>query len=210
MAILEEPCCGQFRERPITTHEKVDDRAVFDGLRNLAFRDDSGLKLRIDGIRTLEIVDNKQTATGRCDPSDGCRYHVLRGWWPRHRTYVVEVLLYEGREAYLISAIDGRATPVVAPPVLSPSGRYAIAADNGVAYGNGTQLIDMATTPPTATKIATTPTCSGQASSAPLRPEAEWIDETRVRFVGVHDMFHNPDAKQTLRVVDGRRVEWEC
>lgn len=142
--------------------------------------------------------------------SAGHAYYQLEAWWPKHRYYVVSVGLYEGQMAYLIREADGRLSRVFTTPVLSPSGRYAIAWDGSPAYGQGLQLIDMSADPPLTIEVKTTPACPGFKQQNSLRPTAVWIDDAHVAFEG-KPLFDSddPNAKQILHIVDGK-LEWQC
>ncbi len=136
--------------------------------------------------------------------------HRLVAWWVQHRYYVVNVSMYEGSSAYLVSERDGRALLVIAPPVLSPSGRLAIAVVSNLMEGVDLELIDFSRDSPTVAKIATMPACPGSSDSSMLRPKPVWIDESHVRFEGVSPAPDDkPNTKQLLRIVDGKAA-WEC
>jgi hypothetical protein len=203
--IVDEPCCEGYRIFPV---QKSADAAVLETIRDRAYRNGPILQLQLGGDRSLKIVDS--TSVGEtCEHFNGCRKHRLVAWWREHRHYVIEVRLWEGAEAYLISAHDGRVTPVKAPPLLSPSGRFAIAADLSPAYGTGVQIIDMRSNPPTILDVKTSPDCPGPKSQSGLRPDPRWLDETRIIFEGSSGLPSDPNAKQVLRIVDGK-PDWEC
>ena len=90
------------------------------------------------------------TATTRrgCE-ADDTRVHRLVDWWPEHRLYVVLVGLYEESVAYLVSERDGRTFGATAPPVLSPSGRQAVALVSNLMSGVDLEIIDLSRNPPT-------------------------------------------------------------
>src|SRR5204863_9631209 len=154
----EGVCCDQG---PRTSS---DEARLIETLGDRAARNGPLLSLRL-ASGTLRIIDfgpgcNWQT----------CRFHILASYWPKLGYYVVDVGLWEGRQAYLISEFEGRTTLVVAPPVLSPSGRYAIAWDDSPAYGKGAQLIDMSNYPPTMMGVPPLPTCPGKKFLEYVRP----------------------------------------
>ena len=106
--------------------------------------------LKLAGNRTLKLTD--------CDDKTGCeaddtRVHRLVDWWPEHRLYVVLVGLYEESVAYLVSERDGRTFVATAPPVLSPSGRQAVALVSNLMSGVDLEIIDLSRNPPTSTKV---------------------------------------------------------
>src|SRR4051812_37567155 len=116
-------CCGD-RQTP-----SEEEARLIESLRDRASRDGPVLSLSLAGKRAIRLVDSNTHCA-----DDMCRAHKLTAYWPAQGYYVVEVTLFEGRQAYLISEREGRTTLVFAPPVLSPSGRYAIAWDYEPAY----------------------------------------------------------------------------
>lgn len=201
VTIRNEPCCEEQRAAAALTPEAK----VIAAIPEQAFREGSVLWLRLDGNRSAQIVDY---AAFVCSV-DNIRWHRLVAWWPKHRYYVIDVGLYEGRHAFLISERDGRSTPVFAPPVLSPTGRYAVAADLSPAYGNDLQIIDMSVDPPSTLEVISQRTCSGNKAMS-LRPTPVGLDDSRVAFEG-KPLFDNddPGEKQVFRIFDGK-PEWEC
>lgn len=205
--IVNEGCCT-WQKQDVPVPDSAD-REALEKLRDRAYRNGIVLQLQLDRDRSLKFIDN--TSIGdTCEGYAGCRKHRLIEYWPKHRQYIVEVALWEGRAAFLVSARDGRLTPVSAPPVLSPSGRYAVAADLSPAYGNGLQIIDLDAIPPTVLDVKTMPVCPGTKPQSWLRPDPRWLDDTRIIFEGTLDPVQfDPDVKHILRIVDGR-PEWEC
>lgn len=201
VTISNEPCCEEQRAAAALSVEGK----VIATIPEQAFRENSVLWLRLGGNRSAQIVD----CTAFICSVENFRRHNLVAWWPKQRYYVIDVGLYEGRYAFLVSERDGRSTPVFAPPVLSPTGRYAVAADLSPAYGNGLQIIDMSLDPPSALEVVPQPTCSGNKAMS-LRPTPVWLDDSRVAFEG-KPFFDNDDPreKQVFRIVDGK-PEWEC
>ncbi len=202
-AVIEsQPCCGASRG---TVHNS--DMAFLTKVSGMAARDGRILRLKLDGNRTLKLTD--------CDPQGGCdgediRIHRLVAWWPKQRFYVVSVALYEEGTAYLVSQRDGRVLMTTAPPVLSPSGRWAIALVSNLMSGVDLELLDLGREPPTLRKITEMPTCRGAGPDSMLRPRPVWIDESQVRFEGVSPQpGDNPNTRQQLRIVDGN-PQWEC
>ena len=121
MTLESEACCAAL---PGAKQPDRAEAAVLVTIPDRALRDGPILKLKLQGGRTLKITD--------CDVEDACeaerfRTHRLAAWWPALGTYVVNVKLYQGGLAYLVSERTGQTTNVVAAPVLSPSGRRALA-----------------------------------------------------------------------------------
>jgi hypothetical protein len=200
--IENKACCGPSSGATV----RDPDTAVLAKLPGMASRDGGTLRLKLAGDRALKLVDCLNPA---CDGED-LRMHRLVAWWPTQRLYVVSVALYEDSVAYLVPERDGRSLVVTAPPVLSPSGRWAIALTSNLMAGIELQLIDLSRDPATITKIETLPSCAGSSDSSMLRPKPVWIDDMHVRFEGVSPQpGDNPNTKQLLRIVDGKTA-WEC
>jgi len=203
-AVVEnQPCCGPSRNTKVTNP----DATTLAKLGGTAMRD--GRKL------TLKLADNRSLTLTDCDDQSGCeaddtRIHRLVGWWPQHRLYVVAVGLYEESVAYLVSERDGRTLLVTAPPVLSPSGRKAVALVSTLMSGVDLEVIDLDRNPPTVSKITTMPDCSGAGPNSFLRPIAVWTDESHVTFEGESPLPEDKsNAKQLLRV-EGGKGQWQC
>lgn len=205
--VVQEKCC-EWQSQHVPVPDSAD-REALEKLRDRAYRNGIVLQLRLDGERSLKFVDN--TIAGEsCDGYDGCRKHRLIDYWPKHRQYVVDVDLWEGRDTYLVSARDGRLLRVGSPPLLSPSGEYAIGIDNSIAYPNeGVELIDLRKDPPTGIRLPRLPSCPGTKTQSWLRPDPRWLNDTRIIFEGSSIVPIDADAKQLLRIVDGQ-PEWEC
>jgi len=144
IVIEDQPCCETAKGTP------TDDSAeatVLAAEPRRAFRDGRVLKLNLMGGRSLKITDCDQEA---CNPVE-YRRHRLVAWWtlPGFRYYVVNVHLYEGGMTYLIREADGLVVVVAAPPVLSPSSRYAIAWNRSLMDGPSMELLDLNSYPPT-------------------------------------------------------------
>jgi hypothetical protein len=201
-AIENTPCCGPSRGAPV----RMSDAAVLAKIPGAASREGGVLRLKLAGDRTYTLTD----CGGQTCAADDTRIHRLAAWWPKQRTYVVAVDLYEEGVAYLIAERDGRALVVTAPPVLSPSGRAAVALVSNLMGGVDLEVIDLSREPPTVAKVTAMPPCSGFSESSMLRPKPVWIDETHVRFEGVSPQpGDNPNSKQLLRIEGGKAV-WEC
>lgn len=203
-AIENEPCCGASHG---ATRLSDSDAAVLATVPGMASRDGGTLKLKLAGDRSLKLTDcDGQSA---CD-ADDTRVHRLVAWWPKHRTYIVAVGLYEESVAYLVSERDGRSLVTTAPPILSPSGRQAVALVSNLMSGVDLEIIDLDRDPPTLAKVAAMPACAGVGPNSLLRPRPVWIDDSRVTFEGVSPMTDDdPNTRQLLRIVDGK-PQWQC
>jgi hypothetical protein len=200
--ISEKPCCGPSRGAPV----RNPDAAVLTTVPGLASRDGGTLSLKLAGNRAFKLVDCVPPV---CDGED-IQMHRLAAWWPAHRYYVVWVGLYEDSVTYLVSERDGRTLLVTAPPVLSPSGRLAVALTSNLMAGVELQLIDFVRDPPTVSTITAMPTCPGSREHSFLRPKPVWVDDARVRFEGVSPQpGDNANTKQLLKIVDGKSA-WDC
>ena len=203
-AVIEsQPCCGASRNARVI-HP---DTAALAKWAGVAARDGRTLMLKLADNRTLKLTD--------CDDQSGCeaddtRIHRMVDWWPQHRLYVVLVGLYEESVAYLVSERDGRTFVATAPPLLSPSGRQAVALVSNLMSGVDLEIFDFGRSPPTATKITTMPDCSDAGPNSFLRPIPVWTDETHVTFEGESPLPEDkPNAKQLLRV-EGGKGQWQC
>ncbi|WP_395708728.1 hypothetical protein [Reyranella sp.] len=198
--IENQACCGASRG---TVH--ASEAAAIARVPGSAARNGQVLRLKLDGNRTLSLTDC--LVTDRCDGD--MRVHRLVGWWPKYRLYVVNVALYEAGVAYLVSQRDGHVTVATAPPVLSPSGRWAVALESNQMNGVDLELLDMSHDPPTVTKIEDGPNCPG-AGPGLLRPKPVWVDESQIRFEAPPPLQSGyPNTKQLLRIIGGK-PRWEC
>ncbi len=112
--------------------------------------------------------------------------------------------------AYLVSERDGRTTRVAAVPVLSPSGRRAVALQSNLMNGMELDVIDMTADPPKVLEVTKMPACAGAGPHAFLRPKPVWVDESHVRFEGESPQpGDNPRTKQLLRIGAGT-ADWQC
>jgi hypothetical protein len=203
MTLESEPCCAASGAKSTDPTEA----AVLAELSGRASRDGIILRLGLAANRTLKITDCNDEAA--CE-ADRFRSHRLVAWWPASRTYVVNVRLYEESLAYLISEKDGRTTQVAAPPVLSPSGRHAVALQSNLKTGVILNVIDVTADPPKVIEVGAMPACAGAGPSSFLRPKPVWVDDSHVRFEGVSPQpGDKPDTKQLLRVGAGA-PQWEC
>ena len=206
MTVEKEPCCIPGRgadPRETTVFAAARDSAG----KDRASREGPILRLRLQDGRTLKITDCDDQ--GACE-ADRYRRHRLAAWWPSLGLYVLSVGLYEDGLAYLVSEKDGRTTRVAAVPVLSPSGRRAVALSSNAMNGVDLDLLDLSVQPPQVTRIEQMPACPGSGPDSLLRPRPVWVDENRVRFQGPPPQpGDNPNTKQLLRI-GGGKVEWEC
>ena len=201
--IENKPCCGPSRGAPV---EMSDVRALAT-VPGAAARESGVLRLKLAGERTYRLTDCVEQPA--CD-GEKLHVHRLAAWWPKQRTYVVAVTVYEGSVAYLIAERDGRVLETTAPAVLSPSGRAAVALTSDLMQGLELQFIDLSHNPPTLTKIEEFPSCAGAGPNSFLRPKPVWVDDTHVRFEGVSpNPDDKPNTKQLLRMGDGKAA-WEC
>jgi len=194
-------CCSASRG---TVH--ASDAAAIARAPSWAARNGQILRLKLDGNRTLSLTDC--LVTDICDGD--MRVHRLVAWWPQYRLFVVKVGLYEASVAYLVSQRDGRVTVAAAPPVLSPSGRWAVALESNQMTGVDLELLDMSHDPPTVTRIEEeTPSCPGTDPGL-LRPRPVWVDDSQIRFEVPPPLKSGyPTTKQLLRI-DGGKPRWEC
>src|SRR5262249_23766233 len=204
MTVESGPCCTP----PAGAKPGDQDEAkVLTAIGDRASRDGPILRLRLQGNRMLKITD--------CNDQDACeadrfRAHKLAAWWPAQGYYVVKVGLYEDSLAYLISERDGRTTRVTAVPVLSPSGKRAVALQSNLMSGVDLEVIDLTASPPKVDEVSKMPECPGAGPDSFLRPKPVWTDEGHVRFEGVSPQpGDNPNTKQLLRVGNGT-AEWQC
>jgi hypothetical protein len=200
----DDTCCEQVSAAPL---EPSIDASVIATLRDRAFRMGPVLWLKLVGNRSLRIIDPFPHNLYNVD-HNRWRWHTLAAWWGDQQYYVVDVQLHEARAAYLVSELDGEVSIVAAPPVLSPSGRYAVALDASIISDQFLELIDLTSRPPKILEIASRPACPG-AKVYLLRPKPVWLDEAHVRFEGKPILDEDPSPKQIFRIVDGQ-VEWEC
>jgi len=204
-AVIENgPCCEANRGTATISNS---DATTLASLTGMASRDGHVLRLKLEGNRSLKLTDcNEQSG---CD-GDTTRIHRLVAWWPRHRLYVVAVGLYEESVAYLVSDHDGRTLSVTAPPVLSPSGRQAVALVSNLVSGVDLEIIDLSRDRPTVTKVTTMPDCSGAGPNSFLRPIPVWTDDTHVTFEGESPLPEDKSNAKQLLKVGGGEGEWQC
>ena len=204
MTIEVQPCCAAI---PGARSVDRSEAAVLATVPDHASRDGLILRLKLQDGRTLKITD--------CNDPSACeaerfRIHRLAAWWPAQHLFVVHVGLYEDSTAYLISDRDGRTTRVAAVPVLSPSGRSAVALLSNLMSGMELNLIDLGRDPPAVLEVSDMPECPGAGPDAFLRPRPVWVDDSQVRFEGVSPQpGDSPNTKQLLRL-GATAPKWEC
>jgi hypothetical protein len=204
MTVESGPCCTASRSAKPGDREEA---KILASVGDRASREGSILRLKLQGNRILKITDCNDV--NACE-ADRFRVHTLAAWWPALGYYVVRVGLYEASLAYLISERDGRTTRVDAVPVLSPSGRRAVAVESNLMTGVDLEIIDLTANPPKVVEVSTMPECAGAGPNSFLRPRPVWIDDNHVRFEGVPpEPGANPNTKQLLRVGSGA-PQWEC
>ena len=204
MTVETEPCCTPRQGAKAGDRKEA---AVLASVPDRALRDGPILKLKLQNNRILKITD--------CNDQDACeadrfRVHRLAAWWPKLGYYVVFVGLYEADMAYLVSERDGRTTRMAAVPLLSPSGRQAVALQSNLMNGVELNVIDMTADPPKVLEVSEMPACKGAGPNSFLRPKPVWVDDSQVRFEGVSPQpGDNPGTKQLLKIGAGT-AEWQC
>mgnify|MGYP006289883545 FL=1 len=207
MTIEKEACCAAGSRGADPREAAVLTAARDPAGKPRASREGDILRLRLADGRTLKITDCADQAA--CE-ADRYRQHRLAAWWPSLGLYVVAVGLYEDGLAYLVSDKDGRTTRIAAVPVLSPSGRRAVALSSNLMNGVDLDLVDLSVQPPRVTRIEQMPSCKGSKPESLLRPRPVWVDEGHVRFEGPPPQpDDDPNTKQLLRIGAGK-TEWEC
>ena len=203
MTVESGPCCTT---PPNARTSDREESKLLASIGERASRDGPILRLKLQGNRILKITD-----CGDVDACEADRYrkHWLAAWWPAQGYYIVKVGLYEATLAYLIAERDGRTTRIAAVPVLSPSGRRAVAVESNLMTGVDLEVIDLTTNPPKVVEVSAMPECAGAGPDSFLRPKAVWTDDSHVRFEGVSPQpGDNPNTKQLLRVIG--TPQWQC
>jgi hypothetical protein len=204
MTVESGPCCAP---PPNAKPGDAAEAKVLASVGDRASREGPILRLKLQGNRILKITDCSDL--NACE-ADRFRAHKLAAWWPAQGYYVVKVGLYEDSLAYLVSERDGRTTRVAAVPVLSPSGRRAVALESNLMSGVTLEIIDLTGNPPTVVEVSKMPECAGAGPNSFLRPKPVWTDDSHVRFEGVSPQpGDNPKTKQLLRIGSGA-PEWQC
>ena len=199
VAIENRPCCAP------TGRASEPEAAVLASLAGRASRQGRTLRLGLAGGRTLRLVD--------CENADACgvenvRLHRLAAWWPGRGYYVVAVEGYAQQMAYLVRERDGLMVRTLAPPVLAPDQRHAIATDLLIARGPGaTEVLDLSVDPPARVPFRKSATCPAllAAGSLPL-----WIDDSTARFSDAMLTADEPAPKDLVLRLSGGAAEWVC
>jgi hypothetical protein len=199
IAIENRPCCesiGRAREQEAAVLAATDGRANRQGRI---------LRLRLEGGRTLRIVDCADTSV--CD-IENVRVHRLAGWWPSRGYYVIAVDGYAEQKAYLVRAQDGLLLRTLAPPILSPHERYAIATDLLMPRGPGsTEVLDMGGDPPARVPFRKSTTCPALLAAGSL---PHWIDDSNASFSDAMLPANEPAPKELSLRIGGGAAEWVC
>ena len=202
IAIEIQPCCDANRN-PNDEHSK--ELTIAPGKVS---RDGLALKLKLDGGKTLKIIDCNDE--NRCG-TDTFRVHRLVAWWPKFGYYVVSVGLYEGEFAFLVREADGLLIRVAAPPVLSPNEGYAIAWDPSVLNGFTMELLDMKPNPPKIYAVTNEITCPGRSEAARPGPNPTWISNTQIAFDDSDfSVMNSPRFRMTLTILAELNLLWRC
>ncbi len=199
IAIENRPCCE------VTGRAEEREAAVLAGLGGRANRQGRTLRLRLGDGRTLRIVDCADTHV--CDIGN-VRVHRLAAWWPARGYYVVAVDGYAEQMAYLVRERDGMMMRTLAPPVLAPGGRYAIATDLLMPRGAGaTAVLDMSVDPPAQVPFHKSATCPALLAAGSL---PRWIDESHAVFSDAMLPLNEPVPKELILKIEGGAAEWVC
>jgi hypothetical protein len=199
ISIENRPCCesagrASDLEAPVL--------AALAGRANRQWRT---LRLRLDTGRTMRIVDCPDVAT--CDVQN-VRLHRLVGWWPARGYYIVAVDGFAEQMAYLIRARDGLVVRTLAPPVLSPDERHAIATDLMVSRGAGaTAVLDMSVDPPAQMPFRKSATCPALLAAGSL---PHWVDDKNAQFSDPMVPADEPRPKELSLRIESGTVEWVC
>ncbi|HZQ02012.1 MAG TPA: hypothetical protein VFB13_20880 [Reyranella sp.] len=199
IAIENRPCCegtGRADER---------EAAVLAAVEGRAGRQGRILRLRLGAGRTLRFVD--------CESSSACgvenvRVHRLAGWWPGRGYYVVGVSGFAEQMGYLVRQRDGLIVRTLAPPVLSPGERHAIATDLLMPRGAGaTEVLDTSVDPPVRLPFAKSTSCPTLLAAGSL---PRWIDDDNARFDDAMVATDEPKPKELSLHLAGGAAEWVC
>jgi hypothetical protein len=199
VAIENRPCCEA------TGRSSELEAPVLAALAGRASRQGRTLRLGLGGGRTLRLID--------CEHADACgvenvRLHRLAAWWPGRGYYVVGVSGYADQMAYLVRERDGLMVRTLAPPVLSPGERFAIATDLLIARGPGaTEVLDMSVDPPARVPFAKSATCPALLAAGSL---PRWIDDSAARFSDAMLAPGEPAPKDLVLRLSGGAAQWLC
>lgn len=173
-------------------------------LSDRAGRDGMMLWMRLEGDLYLKLFDE-----GRCEGFGTCMRHRFVAWWAPQRHYVVQFSHGEGGGAYLIAQGDGRITSIVARPLLSPSGKRAIAYNGSLIDGPDVEIVEFGATPPIVRPVELEHACLTRLAGDWLSVHAPvWLDDERIGFAPT-DRPTAPGKAPLLTVRDGRGT-WSC
>jgi hypothetical protein len=176
------------------------DASTINTMRDRATGQGAELSLKLDESKTITFVDCASSQPG-CPLG---MFHLLVAWWPQHQAYVVVVGGAGWGEGYIVSAKDGQMVVVGGNPVLSPSGRYAVAQNHGGDPPSKTSLevIDLGLDPPRSIDSGFKSACPNRV----LREGSVWLDDTSVTF---EDSDPKDEPHPVLRIADGK-LDWRC
>ncbi len=199
VVIENKPCCDP------TGRASEQEMPVLEALAGRASRLGRILRLRLEGGRTLRLVDCEDTSV--CDIGN-IRVHRLVGWWPTRGYYVVGVAGYAEQLAYLVRERDGLMVRTLAPPVLSPDEHYAIATDLLMPRGPGTtEVLDMGVDPPARMPFRKSATCPALLAAGSL---PHWIDGSHAMFSDAMLPANQPKPNELTLRIAGSAAEWAC
>jgi hypothetical protein len=199
VAIENRPCCET------TGRASEQEASVLAALAGRASRQGRTLRLALDGGRTIRFIDCGDAGT--CDV-ENVRVHRLSGWWPGRGVYVVAVQGYAEQMAYLVRARDGLMVRTLAPPVLAPDERYAIATDLLIMRGPGaTEVLNMSADPPAVVPFAKSATCPALLAAASL---PRWIDSRSAVFSDAMVPAGEPKPQDLILRIEGAAAQWVC
>ena len=200
IALENRPCCEEDGGRASEA-----ERRVLASVPGQAHRSGRTLRLKLEGGRSLRLTDCDNQSS--CD-IDEIRIHRLAAWWPAQGYYVVAVTGYAEQMAYLIRETDGLVVRANAPPILSPSGRYAASTDLTVAKGGGTtEIWDMRADPPSLLVFAPSASCPALFSVESL---PTWNGDSEVSFSDVLVATGEAKPKSLTLRIEGGEAEWVC
>jgi hypothetical protein len=199
ITIENRPCCEP------TGRASEQEAPVLAALAGRANRVGRTLRLQLGVGRTLRIVD--------CDNAQACdvenvRVHRLAGRWPALGYYIVAVSGYVDQMAYLVRERDGLIVRTLAPPVLAPDERHAIATDLLIARGPGsTEALDMSVDPPAPLPFLKSATCPALLAPGSL---PRWIDNSNALFSDAMLPAGASKPKDLVLRIAGGAAEWVC
>jgi hypothetical protein len=179
--------------------------AILATIADRASRDGKTLKLRLDHGRTLKIVDCDEACA-----AGAYRVHRLTAYWPQYRYYVISIGYYEGQGGFLIDEANGEVISVVVPPVLSPSGRYAIAWDPSLQNYRKVRMEWFNLQERKVFPISPGQ-CPGRTEDAHPGPKPVWLSDEEVAFDRSEFLINGSSQfRMTLRILAGLNLIWKC